>query len=299
MGTEIEKATTGVAELARVIANATSMIDLREVRARIEAARAWAKVHKKAKEVRLELLRVEIAALVRIAELDCLGELPKGERAAAEFFASLSSEELASYLGEHAGTTTASGLHRAVLKAQRLEEELNEARQRGRRYASTPPETNSPGWLADAVPSIGRVLSGMVDMYSETGVEFSVTDMADELLADHGFEPSAVDRAFREGVVEVCRGAIRRAEVPSINGTILPKFITAKGADGRYTRIPTMNARLGHLDDMREMRREQLAQDIKALERLDEAAEKLWAVGGAHSDSLIHELALGVASSAA
>src|SRR5262245_2330351 len=88
--TSLTKSARGAIDLVRqVLAEAQTPTDVLEVRAKIEMARTWARVYKKTKETRAELLTIEVAALVRMVELGGEDELPRADREAALFLASL------------------------------------------------------------------------------------------------------------------------------------------------------------------------------------------------------------------
>src|SRR5690625_6300957 len=62
-----------------MVKNAGSPDQVTDLRARMEAIKAWARTHKQVKHLRLDLLRIEIAALVRMVELGGLDHLSSTE----------------------------------------------------------------------------------------------------------------------------------------------------------------------------------------------------------------------------
>lgn len=258
-----------------------------EVRARIEAARAWAKVHGTLKTARLDLLRVEVGALAQIARLEQLSVLPKRDRAAAKFYASLTDEQVNDYLRDAGeAVTTANGLYQTLRRLEQLEQRVD----RGRHLAITPPVADCEV-DPDHLVGIRAALADAVAAYTDEGLPFTVNEFATEVIDAAGASALLKDPALQQGVREVCRETIRRAPVLELEGTILPRTVTAL-IEGQYFRIPIENALLLHLDSMREMRREQIDQDRAALDRLDRVAEKLRALPNASDHARIGDLLL-------
>lgn len=283
---------TDISAILASLRLAESIEDLQEARARIEAARAWAKVHGQVKAMRLDLLRVEVEALVRIAELGGANLLPPKDRKAAKWLSDMSPEERAALVSDSGNATTAAGMCRSIWTAEELETERELNRQRGRRFATTPgrPEQADLIRLArEHVANVSAVLSDVVDTYTDTaGRAFTVNELADEVIADAAL--GDLDPAVREGVREVCRTALRRSPIVEIDGTRLPRTVTARDEDGNFIRIPVENALLAHLAEMRDLRREQLAQDQAALDVLDDIDARLRAIPGATDRSRIGDL---------
>lgn len=272
--------------LAQAIDALGDLGSVREARARIEALRAWAKVHNQLREVRVDLLKAEIAALVRIVELEGLDELPPAERKAAQHLAGMSARARAALIADSAEKiTTAAGMVRALWAMEQNARNEQAQFTLGRRAAT------NPGLPTDKPAEIADVLRQIVEDYSEAGEHFTVASLADELIESARI-PDWVeaDEAMRLGVREVVRAAIMRAPTLYVDGTALPRLVTATTENGDYVRIPVENATLAHLDQMRDLRREQIDQDQAALRRLDVVAGKLRAVSGSSDTSRIGDL---------
>lgn len=292
MSTLVKITTRDIDGLLDSLSRASSLTDLTETRARIEAARAWAKVHNQVREMRLDLLRVEVEALVRIVELGGLATLPARDRKSAEYLAAMTREERSRLVQQSGTSTTAAGMCRSIFLEEELERERAFGRTKGRRFADGPPMSDGDRVEAakDRVAAVSAVLAEVVASYtSEDSQAFTVEDIAEDVINAAALG-DAVDPAVREGVREVCRTALRRAPVIEIDGTRLPRLITARDAEGSYVRIPVENALLSHLDEMRDLRREQLAQDSAALDALDAVARKLRSLPGAADESRIGQL---------
>lgn len=290
----VERSRRTIAALHRHIGGMTDVAELHEVRARIEAARAWAKVHKQVRAVRLDLLRAEMAALVRLAHLDATADLSSGDRAAAAHLATLTADQREELIAKAApNVTTASGLVRALQAASEYARQQRVSHLLGIERASAPTVPHLDDAAIDAasrrVADVAAVLKNVIDDYTRDGVSFTVADMADDLIESAGIGGTD-DDALMDGVREVCRSAIRRAPVVRVDGTILPRLITVRLDDGSYIRVPIENATVEHLDQMRELRRGQLAEDQAALQRLDDAAARLHRVPGCRPDSRIGDL---------
>lgn len=261
---------------------------LTEVRARIEAARGWAKVHKATADLRLSLLRVEVEALVRIVELGAGEILSTSDRKTAEFLAGMTRPERDGFVKASGSATTAAGMVRSHLKDQELIRLRAEQVARGMAYASKPSAPSGEGAVGYA-KSVREVLRDVMDDYTRDGAPFSVAQMADDLISDAAIG-EADDPAIAEGIREVCRKAIGAAPVVKLGDSILPRLVTTRSADGNYVRIPVENAQVRHLEDMVALRREQLAQDSAALDELETVLARLRKMPGADDESRIGAL---------
>lgn len=275
-------------EMLDQIATVQDPNTLTEVRARIEAARAWAKIHKATADLRLSLLSVEVEALVRIIELDAGDMLSQADRKAAEFLAEMSPSERENFVRGSGTATTAAGMVRSHLRDEELTRLRAESVAQGVAFARSPGSPNF-GDSGAYTRNVSSVLREVVDDYTREGAPFSVAQMADGLIADAAIG-DAVDPDVAEGIREVCRKAIRSAPVVKLGDTILPRLVTARTPDGDYVRIPVENAQILHLADMVEIRREQLAQDSAALEGLESVLDRLRRLPGSADDSRIGEL---------
>lgn len=275
------------------IQSASSLVDLTEARARIEAARAWAKVHGQVKEMRLDLLRVEVEALVRIVELGGLETLPAKDRKAARYLAGLTAEERAQVVAQSGGVTTAAGMVRAIWTEDDLKSERERNRFMGRALAEQPDIADDESlrqYVRESTYRVEDVLANVLDEYTTVGEEFTVGEMAEEVIRRAAVGDAARDPDVERGMQEVCREAIRRAPIVKIEGTALPRIVTAKSESGHHIRIPVENASLAHLAQMIEGRRQQISHDRARLEELEAIEARLRAIPGASDDARIGDL---------
>lgn len=299
---ELDSQRQSVLSIIGMIRSAPGVDAVQDIRAKAEAIKAWAKVHKVSKSLRLELLRVEIAALVRLVELDGLDELQPSEREAAEWFAAMSESDLNETLANYSNITTASGLYRSVQR------DLGEARRYraetdfwSRRFSSEPEESRLPdendfsaarAYVAD----VATVLSDMVQAYSETGAPFTVQEMSDQLIEDAGLSHTLDfgGGPVREGLNHAVRRAVLGERIKHWDGLSVPRFITSVIIDDdgekRFVRIPVQNARVGDVSEMVKLRQLQLEQDQAALNRLQRFEARLKQCQGSNVDANVHEL---------
>lgn len=273
----------------------SSLTDLTEVRARIEAAKAWARIHKQVKEMRLDLLRVEVEALVRVVQLGGVDTLPARDRKAARYLAGLSIEERATLVARSGNVTTATGMCRSIWTDQELHAERERSREMGRRLAEMPDLADDEAvqsFIRESSMRAEWVLSDLIDRMTEIGEPFTVGELADELIHKAGISADiAEDPEMEEGVREACRAAIRRQPVVRFgDGTSVPRIITAFSDSGAHVRIPVENAALRHLDQMIGARRRQLEQDAAALAELEAVAARLRSLPGAADEARIGDL---------
>lgn len=289
----VSRQTQTLEALIEMIRDTSDLNDLKEARARIEAARGWAKIHGHAKHLRLKLLTVEVEALVRIYELDGLDQLVSSrDRRAAEFLGKMSQDQRDKLIAESGTTTTAAGMCATIWNKQEQERLRQEFHDDGERFAEHPPVLYDEDVIERSRSSVAQNLSGVLanisDYYMDGGLPFTIDELAEEIIAEAGIDADiAYDETFREGVREVCRRAIRTSPPLSINGTRLPKMLTVRDKLGHYRRVPTMNATLAHLVGDIEMRKEQIVQDQAALDRQVKILAQLRAIPGGESDTTV------------
>lgn len=274
-----------VPALLAAIETAFDVDDLKEARARVKAAMAWAQAHGKIREHRRQLLRLEAAALRRIAELGHTEVLNANDRATAKYLSELTVEEIESVLDRYESLTSASG----VVRVHRAEEEQAAHRQEGRDAANNPPPPHDYGWehkyghgavtqsrVEQRRDNVAGLLEDLLAEFTSLGEPFTVEDVY-EAVADRAFEGhrDSFDEALHEGLREVIRRAINGATPARVHDKPLPRTITYQMDSGRFIRVPTAYARIGHLDGMICLREKQLEQDKRALDALREVRDVL------------------------
>lgn len=246
---------------------------VREALDKIRMAREWAKLKKVAAEVCADLLRVEIACLRRMVELKADDTLSSSLRSAARFFAALTDDQVAEAIARHPETSSTTVLFQKV----RADRAAEEARQRGRDFAMGPgPSPATGSQIERATKHASRDFSGamaaILDRLAGTG-DTTVAEMTAIAYDELDISPRgemATDTAIREGIAEVCRQALRQSKTVTVGDIQAPKFVTCLREDGvTWTRVPFTNATLSQLEQMVELRREQLRQDREALNRLE------------------------------
>lgn len=267
-----QQAVSLAAQVRVVLAQAATAADAMDVHARIQAAKAWAKAHRQLRDLRLDLLNAEVACLVRVYELGGADMLSPVEQLAARWFASMSPGERQATIRECKSVSTAAGLYRWHKRDGLASEAREEQRDHGRADASEPsvPPEESPA--ARASKSVRDVLGNLLNERTETGVPFSVEDVADDLLA--ATYAGDMDEDYIEGAREIVRHAIRDTEPERIDGTLIPKLITIRTEAG-YIRIPTTSATIAHLDEWLAYRQEQAAQLVAAVDRSRKFVERV------------------------
>lgn len=256
--------------------------DALEAAARVQAAKAWAKAHGQLRQHRLDLLRLEMDALIRVAELGGSHLLSRSDREAAEFLLAMTPEAREALAEQSGATTTAAGMVRSFRREQEDEANRRNIRQAGRDWA-----TGERGaW---------EQIKELVDEYNVNGVPFEVADVADDLMVTA--EPMTGE--FMEGVREMCRTYLRRLPSTELDGTIIPRFITSQLPDGKWVRVPTPSATIADCMTNLRMREDQLEQDRRALERFAQFVERLVSYGAAEDALVADVLAMSVKGAAA
>lgn len=278
--TSLHKQRIGIAALAAAIGNAGSIGDLNEARARVEAVKAWAKVHGKAKALRLDLLRIEVAALVRIVELGGIDALPARDRKAAQWLADMSPADRDALLAKSGQATTAAGMCQSIWNADELRERRRQGFNRGRDFAQDAPSPDDEDDVDQARRrvNVAGAVKSIAEDYVSAGVPFEASEIADQIIVDaaHAGDEWADDEGLIEGVREVVRNSLRRTPVLTFDGLTIPRVLTAYMDEGGcYVRVPTESARVSHLTSAIEIRAEQIERDRAALKILEDFKAKL------------------------
>lgn len=281
-----------------MVRSATSPEAVQDLRAKTEAVKAWAKIHKQTKGLRLDFLRIEVEALVRLVELDGLDSLTQSEADAAQFLAALSPEERDDLISGAGNVTTAAGMVRAWRRDKdAATKHRNETAEWARRFTSNAPyaeydenemrlERNRRSWYH----SRSR-FSDVIEHYTEVGEPFTVQEIVDSFVEGTGFGEEVEGHAtLMEGLREVARKAINAAPPEMWGDLTVPKVITTliPDDDGNlvFVRVPVMSAKVRDADEMVAMREEQLKQDAAALDRLRAFRDKLHETGASPNDNI-------------
>lgn len=278
--------------------------DASEAYDRVRLVKEWAKIRKIAREVHDDLLRLECHCLRKLAQLDALSIVPRGQRTTAEFYRDLSDSQINDLIREFGEKATPNSLRqRATAKGEF---------DKGRRYAIDGEHlrcrtTYAKQEVADAAERHLRdtqgALAAILEDYIEGDEGFSVYELTQQLIESVDLdERSARDWGVRAGLTEVCRKAVRDAPDVMINGSVAPRFITCldrslsyAGQRDHWIRVPFHAATLDQLADMVELRSKQAA-DAEAASRAASALYGRLAGSARGDDSLtLGELAARLA----
>ncbi len=230
--------------------------------ARVAAVKAAAKAYGRLRDLRVELLALEVAALVRVIELGGGSHLSAAERRAGEWLAAQDPAERARLI-KASGSGSAVGVCRAIWREQEEAQHRSHVRHLGVQWASGEPRNE----VADALTQI-------IGRYSKVGRPFEVADMASQL----GEYVDTPEGEFEQGVREMCRKALQRSPSEMVDGTVIPMFVTSQLPDGSWVRIPTHAATVADIQSSLEMRQRQLEEDRAALDRFRVFVNKVLAV---------------------
>lgn len=241
-----------VAELVAAIQDTTDPTTLTEVRARVEAGKAWAKAHGLIQHHRVELLRVECHALRRIGQLGVEKQVltTPSHQNYARYLAGVSVADIEQMITASASAMSAAGIVQGLKHAAALED----ARDSGRDYAKNPPwpasptpRTNGPeGVLVDdfreeahydqydrvdeayarRLATVSDALHAVVDEFTEVNQPFTVEEIFDAMVERTGLS-SDIDQAVADGLREMIRKCINSALPRHTSGG----FTAASSAD--------------------------------------------------------------------
>lgn len=300
---ELATQRASIASIVGLVNSASSVSEVQNIRAKAESLKAWAKIHKQTKTLRLDLLRVEIAALVQIFRLGGRDDLTPAEYEAAEWWASLAADEIDSALASESNTTTAAGLYRKIQQVKETKErrtaETNYWSERFKGQAASRPSDPAEDEAEARRSAAGMrvALDEVLDTYERDGESFTPSDIAEELLDRASFVKYQDDDVVMDGLKEAIRKTIGRQSIEMWDGVKVPKFITTRvthsGEERAFVRIPVLNAKVCDVSDMVALREEQLREDAAALDRLRAFLDKLNASRGATPESNIGEIFAG------
>ena len=241
--------------------------DIKDTINKVKKARELAKVLEKLNEVRLDLFRIEIAAVIRASELDInIKGVTKEE---SKMFQSIGNrpEEYQSLYGEVWTTSQ-------VVWAYRRKVKIGEAKDRGRSFYKEQAAKNENH--ESFYYSLQDAMRTIIETASKQDKPFSTDDLYKSLIKSVKYEnPESDIEAYSEGVKEICRNAMRSEKILTIGEKKAPAFITTKTINGNYLRVPFRLSNIEQLESMIEIREEQLRQDQMALENLIKIKEDL------------------------
>jgi hypothetical protein len=298
VSTELVEARRTVADALRFVNSISSEDEANLAYDQVKLAREWAKIRRISDQMHLELLRLEVHCLRKIAQLGSITIIDRKQRPAATYFRDMSDEAIETLLQDFGQGVTPWGLmQRAVNSGEkkRGQEHVNNGN-----YALPTDEYAEPEmdeavkrYALDTKAAIASILTD----YEVMGDEFTIYDLSQEMFARIGVDTAGLSWGMAEAMDQVCRKAVSNAADLVIAGTKVPKFITCLyraastgiGQKGQYIRVPFHTANMQQLNDMVTLRREQVDSAQRALDRVEAVQEELAATRN-HKDgsSAIH-----------
>lgn len=255
-----------IADALSLIANIGTEEQAKEAFDRVRLAKEWAKIRKVAREVRMDLLRLELALLRKVGQLRVLTAVPTTQRPVAEFFASKTDAQINELLAQFGEGATSPLM---VYRRATAEEDHSAARRR----VTSGEYAESEHYVADETREwavkeyAGDLKAGLAAVlehyYEEDNEGFSIIGLAEQVCDSVGLDQRSAIWGTREGLLEVCRKAVRDAPSVAVNGTEVPRFITCLDRTSpipdKWIRVPFHVATLDQLRDMVDLRRQQAA----------------------------------------
>lgn len=241
--------------------------DIKEIINKVKKTRELAKVLEKLNEVRFDLFRIEIAAVIKASELDIkINGITKEE---SKIFQSIGNrpEEYQKLYGEVWTTSQVVWAHRRKVK-------IGEAKDKGRSFYKQNVAKNENH--ESFYYSLQDAMKTIIETASSKDKPFSTNDLYIELIkAAKKENPDTDIEAYSEGVKEICRNAMKAEKILTIGEKKAPAFVTTKTESGDYIRVPFRLSNIDQLESMIEIREEQLKQDQAALDNLIKIKEDL------------------------
>ena len=265
--------------------------ELTQADKQIRLLREWAKMNGRIDELREKILWLELKALKRIGELadgsiETAKTMLSGPKLKASmFFATLTDDELEKLRDKFPSAITAG----QIITAWKKEQDREKQQQIGREFAAGKKELLSSGqayvlttddehrcWHTK---TIKNAIEQLLENYAIDGVTFTIQNLADNILLNYP-ELNRVDSAFREGIKEVCRAAVRDEKIDLFEQAGLPAFVTVISKEG-YVRIPIGSANKIQLQELLKLRQGQAAALNTVVKKLEKLIADLDGVGAA------------------
>ena len=292
---ELVKVSEDAGQLRRSIADALAYVaSISDAGAASDAydsvrlAKEFARIRKIAREVRVDLLRLEIHLYRKCAQLDMLTALPTAQRAAAKFYGGATDEQIEQWVAEFGDVTTPAAVMKRILKTDEMKQEY--ARYASGEYAAVKryvdDEARGEAVRAQARNMRESLASILENYYEYESQGFSVLTVAEQLCEQVGLDERSAIWGKTQGLLEVCRKAVREAPPVAIDGTNAPKFITCMdrscgnagvgSTDLGWIRVPFHSATLDQFHDMVRLREHQAEQARATADRMSLLWNRLW-----------------------
>lgn len=301
----LEKVSSDIAQSRKSISDALKAVDqitgdaeAFEVYDRIKLAREWAKIRKIAKDMHLDLLRLEIHCIRKIANLGSIKILPQYQRACAEFYKDKTDAEIEGLLNEFGeGVSPAIVASRAQSS---IAQDAEYARTiQGHYFADVkmPEPTELEAAVEEYVNDPKAAAASILENYESGNPEgFYMHELVETLYKELRVDERSQEWGFRKGMVEVCRQAVRTAPDVKIAGSSAPKYITCldrtesrnymPGTKASFVRVPFHNATIAQLSDMVDLRQEQMLDAERSWIRVRDLLKTLSEVEGSAPPSI-------------
>lgn len=279
---DLAQARSTIGDALRFVAQISDAESASEAYDRVKLVKEWARIKKLHNEVHRDMLRLEIHCLRKISQLGPITVVPAQYRGAASFFKDKSDKDIEELIKNYGQRVTPIGLVKRALNDQAFNAGYNHVTSDEYRESAV---EYSHEVVAEAVEKYAidtrAALASILKDHEETGDEFSVYDLASEVLNNVGLDERTYNWGVEAAMADVCRKAVREAPDVRIGHTKAPKFITClyRGAQGveseTFIRVPFHAASLDQLRDMVALRLKQKHSAIRAHEELDDLLQEL------------------------
>lgn len=264
-----------MASIQHTIAKISTVEEWDRAWAALAGSKAWAKTQNLLTDIRVDVLRYEAELLTLAYTLGRTEKLNSRDQESAKFLAAMTAAQRDAFVREWSQRSSATTIHTLIQRSQR-EDEIQLARDRGWQdaYTSSPAPVRSET-IRDAYTNenaVREAIGNYLNKSIEDGEEFNPADLVLDVASQVGIDLSdPLEWAHRDAYMQATRELIRRSKTPKIGSTQIPKALTVITEEGTYRRLSYLSARLSHLDQMIEIRREGIKADQKSLDELVEA----------------------------
>lgn len=268
-----------IANAHAVVAGIDNAGDAGEAYDQVKLAKEWARIRKVAGDVQRELLSLELHLLRKIGQLgaDAIRVLPTVHRANAKLLAGWTDDQIANLVRDFGDGASPN----VALKRWLGDQDHRRARDRfvsgdylrDQRYVG---DAADPEKVAAYSRDLHEGLAAILEHFYDESEDFSVWELAEQVAETVDIDLRSFDSGRTEGLLEVCRKAVRDAPPVAIAGTNAPRFVTCRDMSpaaqsiDKWIRVPFNSATLAQLSDMVALRQDQAQRAVAVAESLSD-----------------------------
>ena len=256
--------------LVNYIKNNLDEKEIHDYHKKVKATREYLKMMHEIEGMRVNLLEVEIACIIRIYELK--GNIKGVPNKILSFYGENPDMPIEYYTDKFPWCVTAHQIYNAFHLDEKKSKSHDYGMESGQGVTDESTDMPTEEIRRNAIHQyfdIDSAMNYLINHLSDSEEAFTINNMMEEL--------QDIPEEYKEGVKEICRKALRSSKIDTIGDKKAPRFVTYmdKNIMDQWLRIPFENATLKQLNQMVILREEQLSQDQKAYNNLQSIYEEL------------------------